>query len=800
MKNTVAVILLLFLGNLSIAQTLIPPKCNCTNAKGIVRPDDLVSWCHNAEDNYYNACRCECETADKNYKLQKKEIENQIKQLLEEIKDFDDKMQSESHQASNIKFDLEKSEDLEDDKNNAVKLLNDAIKHGEKIIELRNEIYQLKKKIYPNQTPYSNDNLLGTIDGYRTMIEEINNYEKTEKLNISDSNDQTEENSDKEEFKPLTKLDEGKSSSQIAYENNQKIIEQTQEQNQRIDALTQSLTPDLTKIFTGDFKPENMMNITESILNSGVLSSMDAIMGVSTVGAAGTIAVGISQDIKERKIRRNFNQLKLSFDLYSHHMQNFTQAINSNNIGLAISLDLHMREKENTMNSNLDYLQGHSSTSELKTMQSSIIEIKAKREKGIQKTIEEYQKGISSLKTVEDRQKYFSYLSTYMAEKDTWDILFTEEKKTNGIQRREYFSNGNLRLSAFTIDGKNTGEVVQYHYNGELASKTNWIDGKLHGQKTTYYSNGVKKFELDYVYGIGTGLLNEYWENGQLKYSMMTHHNRYDTEKHQLTSNDEYNYYCIDILESYSISGDTLNPGSLKDGNGSVFYYDEFGNKLSHYQFKKGKKSQDLYVKKIVNQKHTASYIVEQYFKALGGRKQLEKVKSLTFVGESVECRGCDKWPDALEKTIGDTVIILNSWEKRKNKQELIDLRKLNSTPFPLLSVDFTNATVEKAFLYGYVYGFGKRSKYIQRDVYKVIQLDMYGKKNVYYFDFENYLLLGEATHEVVLDKIKNIKKHYGQYEVFDGLLLPTKINAITSSKWDDYKYIIDEISIIFTD
>lgn len=120
------------------------------------------------------------------------------------------------------------------------------------------------------------------------------------------------------------------------------------------------------------------------------------------------------------------------------------------------------------------------------------------------------------------------------------DGLYYKNDMLYSGTHKEYFDNGNLRISMHVKDGVKDGEVILYHKDGqkkelrtyEEGNKSGkWVTWNKEGTKTglafyddnkkdsTWYiwdENGTKRFEMYYEDGKKSGVWKMWDENGKL--------------------------------------------------------------------------------------------------------------------------------------------------------------------------------------------------------------------------------------------------------------------------------------------
>jgi len=89
------------------------------------------------------------------------------------------------------------------------------------------------------------------------------------------------------------------------------------------------------------------------------------------------------------------------------------------------------------------------------------------------------------------------------------------EKIKNGLVK-QYYPNGNLKISINYKDGKRNGLAKSFYKNGKLRQQMNYINNIKDGIVTTYYQNGRKYQETQYSKGKIEGIRKKYRMNGKL--------------------------------------------------------------------------------------------------------------------------------------------------------------------------------------------------------------------------------------------------------------------------------------------
>jgi antitoxin component YwqK of YwqJK toxin-antitoxin module len=100
--------------------------------------------------------------------------------------------------------------------------------------------------------------------------------------------------------------------------------------------------------------------------------------------------------------------------------------------------------------------------------------------------------------------------------------------------KRSYFKNGKVSEEFLVVNGKQTGEIKAYYETGVLKEKFNAKDGSSEGLRIYYYPDGKPWIETIFK----------------------------DDKPWTLVAN-------------YDSKGNKRNAGTLKDGNGTIIYYDD---------------------------------------------------------------------------------------------------------------------------------------------------------------------------------------------------------------------------------
>lgn len=89
--------------------------------------------------------------------------------------------------------------------------------------------------------------------------------------------------------------------------------------------------------------------------------------------------------------------------------------------------------------------------------------------------------------------------------------------KSNAQEYKEYFSNGNIKVSGVKENNVETGEWKYYFENGKISKTGEYEKGKLNGEWKYYYNNSVLSKIGERENGIDVGTWKYFNKDGTLK-------------------------------------------------------------------------------------------------------------------------------------------------------------------------------------------------------------------------------------------------------------------------------------------
>jgi antitoxin component YwqK of YwqJK toxin-antitoxin module len=162
---------------------------------------------------------------------------------------------------------------------------------------------------------------------------------------------------------------------------------------------------------------------------------------------------------------------------------------------------------------------------------------------------------------------------------------------------RYYYPNGKIAQIGNYVQGKIKGKTSIYYPDGKLFSEFSYNNDKINGIRKDFYPSGNTKLIINILDGKPHGAYQTFFPNGKLEqewnYQHGQAHGRYQYyyESGQIWIEKEYKDNLLwNVSFSYDSAGKSLDKGTLKDGNGTVRYYDEKGKLYSIEYYEKGQK------------------------------------------------------------------------------------------------------------------------------------------------------------------------------------------------------------------
>ncbi len=169
---------------------------------------------------------------------------------------------------------------------------------------------------------------------------------------------------------------------------------------------------------------------------------------------------------------------------------------------------------------------------------------------------------------------------------------------------KKYYKNGNLRsIITYADNGQGLFATIKnatcryYYDSGELDEVCIYKNGKKNGARKIYFKNGNLKQTMNYENNLLNGKFEEYYQNGDLKFKGNFVNDKIDGLVEIMYPDNRKDISVIykegrliNVKYKYLQSGGKVLIGSLKDGNGSVFSYNDEGIIIDTIQYKNGVK------------------------------------------------------------------------------------------------------------------------------------------------------------------------------------------------------------------
>ncbi|WP_186279843.1 toxin-antitoxin system YwqK family antitoxin [Fluviicola chungangensis] len=172
------------------------------------------------------------------------------------------------------------------------------------------------------------------------------------------------------------------------------------------------------------------------------------------------------------------------------------------------------------------------------------------------------------------------------------EVTYTKGKKTGAYTY--FFPNGKVSMTGSFDENKMT-EVKVYYEDGKLFRSTFVLAGKRTGKSTNFYPDGKPMLECTYMNDTLNGSFHSYYPNEKdeevsfFKMGQPDGTYKYYHENGQLWIEKEYsNGLLLNVKCNYDESGKLRDPGTLKDGNGTIYYYTRTGYVYNVQTYKNG--------------------------------------------------------------------------------------------------------------------------------------------------------------------------------------------------------------------
>ncbi|WP_075341304.1 toxin-antitoxin system YwqK family antitoxin [Tenacibaculum agarivorans] len=222
------------------------------------------------------------------------------------------------------------------------------------------------------------------------------------------------------------------------------------------------------------------------------------------------------------------------------------------------------------------------------------------------KSKETYAKGKKSGECIYyyDNGKVESQGNYIKANKETLPLVRSLYYKVKIGLWQHFYRNGDIKEEAnYTISQDHKfviKKVKEFYEEGKIKSEKLFHGSKQEGVHRTFYKNGNIDSEKMYHEGYETGVHKEFFENGNLALITLYNEDGYRSNvkeyynlpelKKQLKIEMQFDEdgYILNIPQYFDIKGGKLDVGTLKDGTGTLKYYDKNNKVIKVEKFIEG--------------------------------------------------------------------------------------------------------------------------------------------------------------------------------------------------------------------
>lgn len=189
----------------------------------------------------------------------------------------------------------------------------------------------------------------------------------------------------------------------------------------------------------------------------------------------------------------------------------------------------------------------------------------------------------------------------YVIQDKTFDpVHYKQLDYVKGIAQgpaRYFFPNDRVGFEVVYVDGQLHGPATGYYEDGARHLTLNFADGLQHGPMSIYYRDGRLKMTKTYVNDTAQGPCLAYYPDGKLQEEFSFDHGkehgtyRYYHPNGALWVERMYAHGRLwNISGTYDPQGNRREVGTLKDGNGTVNFYENDGTIYSVVTYKDGER------------------------------------------------------------------------------------------------------------------------------------------------------------------------------------------------------------------
>ncbi len=130
----------------------------------------------------------------------------------------------------------------------------------------------------------------------------------------------------------------------------------------------------------------------------------------------------------------------------------------------------------------------------------------------------------------------------------------------NGFARDYWIDGKSIMEERLYFNGNGNFILKEYSQDGKVTQETTFVNDIPNGPAKKYYTDGTLKDEVILVDGVANGLRRYYYPSGKIWIEQ------------EMRNGNPWT-----VIANYTESGQKRNPGTLKEGNGTVIFYNEDG-------------------------------------------------------------------------------------------------------------------------------------------------------------------------------------------------------------------------------
>jgi antitoxin component YwqK of YwqJK toxin-antitoxin module len=142
----------------------------------------------------------------------------------------------------------------------------------------------------------------------------------------------------------------------------------------------------------------------------------------------------------------------------------------------------------------------------------------------------------------------------------------------NGVSRNYWIDGKSIMEERIYFNGKSKYIQKEYSQSGKVVEETTFVNEIPNGPAKKYYPSGILKDEVILENGVPNGLRRYYYPTGKI-----------------WIESEMKNGQPWTVIANYTESGQKRDAGNLKEGNGTVIFYNEDGTIRETISYKNGK-------------------------------------------------------------------------------------------------------------------------------------------------------------------------------------------------------------------